>query len=485
MAYVQLNHGIPHRNRLHPGDYIVHNCRNRLFAYRYDRSFNGAQATLPKYERNICCYHGQCNFNNFRNRGHRRSHSDRNLFYCQFYETITFLTTLPVDELLSSSEHNYYYLWNRHHGDIDIDGRYFQHQLYHLLVATSVPGHEFYFISVYLGQHNGATVPNSEWNIGGGAYRNRTSRRIWNCLFHNRGPRDIERSQRHGNDASIPCWQCHRDPGIDWQRNCHPVPELNILLAAIFAAVVFTSVPSYWVFNYPCHCHQLNRADGVFNAMPYGHLSSMPTCTSKWQNTTSTKPSTGATNRTSSNTATTLLTSTTKASVSAEGDSTTMFEPDVPVMPTTTVSDFTLPSNKAYPWGGNGPLFRRPNTTATDSENIAVRQPGFTFSFGRTQSSTEAVAEDDGSIDEKSAETDIVDENSAAAMTTANQAKTVEDDEREWVIVPSNPEDEPEERAEPRGIFVSYGIGSPCGCSVKGEFRFGWGKGGAPTGEGL
>ncbi|KAI8195647.1 hypothetical protein KHU50_010753 [Colletotrichum sp. SAR 10_65] len=91
---------------------------------------------------------------------------------------------------------------------------------------------------------------------------------------------------------------------------------------------------------------------------------------------TSTKPSTGATNRTSSNTATTLLTSTTKTSVSAEGDGTTMFEPDGPVVPTTTVSDFTLPSNKAYPWGGNGPLFRRPNTTASDSEEVPVRQPG-------------------------------------------------------------------------------------------------------------
>ncbi|KAI8243664.1 hypothetical protein K4K53_003383 [Colletotrichum sp. SAR 10_77] len=91
---------------------------------------------------------------------------------------------------------------------------------------------------------------------------------------------------------------------------------------------------------------------------------------------TSTKPSTGATNRTSSNNATTLITSTTKTSVSAEGDGTTMFEPDGPVVPTTTVSDFTLPSNKAYPWGGNGPLFRRPNTTASDSEEVPVRQPG-------------------------------------------------------------------------------------------------------------
>ncbi|KAJ0382818.1 hypothetical protein COL922a_011764 [Colletotrichum nupharicola] len=147
MAYVQLNHGIPYRNRFHPGDHIVHNRR-------------------------------QYKFNNFRNRGHRRSHSDRNLFYCQFYETITFLTTLPVGELLSSSEHNHYYLWNRHHGNIDIDGRYFQYQLYHLLVAASIPGHELYFISVYLEQHNGATVPNSEWNVDGRTYRNRTSRRI-------------------------------------------------------------------------------------------------------------------------------------------------------------------------------------------------------------------------------------------------------------------------------------------------------------------
>ncbi|KAF5511994.1 hypothetical protein CGCA056_v012535 [Colletotrichum aenigma] len=110
--------------------------------------------------------------------------------------------------------------------------------------------------------------------------------------------------------------------------------------------------------------------------------------------------------------------------------------------------------------------------------------PRFTFSFGRTQSSTEPFTEDDGCVDEKPAETDAADEKTAAAMTTGKGAKKVEDDEREWVIVPSNPEDEPEERAEPRGIFVSYAIGSPCGCSVKGEFRLGWGKGGAPTGEG-
>ncbi|KAJ0382816.1 hypothetical protein COL922a_011762 [Colletotrichum nupharicola] len=111
--------------------------------------------------------------------------------------------------------------------------------------------------------------------------------------------------------------------------------------------------------------------------------------------------------------------------------------------------------------------------------------PRFTFSFGRTQSSTEPFTEDDGCVDEKPAETDAADEKTAAAMTTGKGAKKVEDDEREWVIVPSNPEDEPEERAEPRGIFVSYGIGSPCGCSVKGEFKLGWGKGGAPTGERL
>ncbi|KAI8162076.1 hypothetical protein K4K49_006849 [Colletotrichum sp. SAR 10_70] len=122
--------------------------------------------------------------------------------------------------------------------------------------------------------------------------------------------------------------------------------------------------------------------------------------------------------------------------------------------------------------------------------HVRARWPGgadyhrFTFSFGRTQSSTEPLTEDDGSIDEKPTETDAADEKSAAAMTTRKGAKKVEDEEREWVIVPSNPEDEPEERAEPRGIFVSYGIGSPCGCSVKGEFRLGWGKGGAPTGEG-
>ncbi|KAF4426412.1 hypothetical protein CFRS1_v009896 [Colletotrichum fructicola] len=421
MACVQLNHDIPHRNRFHPGNYILHNCwygvLKSLQGLHVDKSHLGCSNwqhyrhwcinrngvsnrhhSLAKCELYVelsterDCLSGQRdNYEyvnvecDFQNRGHRRSHSDRNLFYCQFYETITFLTTLPVGELLSSSEHNHYYLWNRHHGNIDIDGRYFQYQLYHLLVAASIPGHELYFISVYLGQHNG----------------------------------DIERSQRHGNDAAIPCWQCHHIPSIDWQRNCyvdlqctirrgrfnidnhksrpphhanpyslavcnidaavpnfkrHPFAELNILVAAIFVVIVFASLPFHWVFDYSCHCHQLNTADGVFNTMPY--VSSMPTCTSKWQNTTFTKSSTGATNRTSSNTATTLITSTTKTSVSAEGDSTTMFEPDGPVVPTTTVSDFTLPSNKAYPWGGNGPLFRRPNTTATDSENVAVRQPG-------------------------------------------------------------------------------------------------------------
>ncbi|KAH0421944.1 hypothetical protein CcaCcLH18_13106 [Colletotrichum camelliae] len=107
----------------------------------------------------------------------------------------------------------------------------------------------------------------------------------------------------------------------------------------------------------------------------------------------------------------------------------------------------------------------------------------FTFSFGRTKSNTERFTEIDGAINEKSAESDAADEKPAAATISEKSAKKVDDDEREWVIVPSNPEDEPEERAEPRGIFVSYGIGSPCGCSVKGEFRLGWGKGGAPTGE--
>ncbi|KAI8275835.1 hypothetical protein K4K60_008288 [Colletotrichum sp. SAR11_57] len=293
MACVQLNHDIPHRNRFHPGNYILHNCWNR---------------------------------------GHRRSHSDRNLFYCQFYETITFLTTLPVGELLSSSEHNHYYLWNRHHGNIDIDGRYFQYQLYHLLVAASIPGHELYFISVYLGQHNGLIHANLHVQVA--------EYDLYKVL--NRSYK--QNFQQHRHDS-----------------------------------------------------HHINDQDFV--------------------------------------------------------------------------SDFTLPSNKAYPWGGNGPLFRRPNTTATDSENVAVRQPGLTFSFGRTQSSTEPLTEDNGSIDEEPTETDAADEKSAAAITTRKGAKKVEDEKREWVIVPSNPEDEPEEHAEPRGIFVSYGIGSPCGCSVKGEFR--------------
>ncbi|EQB44902.1 hypothetical protein CGLO_16301 [Colletotrichum gloeosporioides Cg-14] len=174
-------------------------------------------------------------------------------------------------------------------------------------------------------------------------------------------------------DAAVPNFKrnhrayCHRGWSSTWncdsERALQPVAELNILVAAIFIVVVFASVPSYWAFNYPCHCHQLNGTGGIFHAMPYGHCN-------QWD-----KSSTGATNRTSSNTATTLLTSTTKASVSVEGDSTTMLEPDGPVVPTTTVSDFTLPSNEAYPWGGNGPLFRRPNTTATDSEEVPVRQP--------------------------------------------------------------------------------------------------------------
>ncbi|KAF5511993.1 hypothetical protein CGCA056_v012534 [Colletotrichum aenigma] len=199
-------------------------------------------------------------------------------------------------------------------------------------------------------------------------------------------------------DAAVPnfkrhhCAYCHRDWSSTWhcnsERSLQPVAELNILVAAIFVVVVFASLPSHWVFDYPCHFHQLDRADGVFNTMPYCHRNQWHGDPSYYQKCSGLIHANlhvqvaehdlyKALNRCyKHNTATTLITSTTKASVSAEGDSTTMFEPDGPVVPTTTVSDFTLPSNKAYPWGGNGPLFRRPNTTATDSEEVPVRQPG-------------------------------------------------------------------------------------------------------------
>ncbi|KAI8308274.1 hypothetical protein K4K61_002832 [Colletotrichum sp. SAR11_59] len=420
MACVQLNHSIPHRNSFHPGDYIVDNRRHgvlkSLQGIHLDKPHLGCSNwqhygywcnhgdgvsnrhhSLAKCEhyvelstehdsvskqwdnfeylnvecdsqhhigrvfynrrssvsnRQLLCrslpdwvqYIEHLAFNSHvdpcytrrnRNRGHRRSHSDRNLFYCQFYETITFLTTLPVGELLSSSEHNHYYLWNRHHGNIDIDGRYFQYQLYHLLVAASIPGHELYFISVYLGQHNG----------------------------------DIEWSQRHGNDAAIPCWQCHRDPGIDWQRNCHPVAEFNILVASIFVVVVFASVPSYWVFDYSCHCHQLNRADGVFNTMPYGHRNQWHSNPSHHQKCSSLIHANLHVQVAEHDLYKALNRSYKQTFQQHRHNSHHINDQDF-------VSDFTLPSNKAYPWGGNGPLFRRPNTTASDSEEVPVRQPG-------------------------------------------------------------------------------------------------------------
>ncbi|KAF0318914.1 hypothetical protein GQ607_013873 [Colletotrichum asianum] len=427
-------------------------------------------ATLSKRERNICCYFGQYNFNNFRNRGHRRSHSDRNLFYCQFYETITFLTTLPVGELLSSSEHNHYYLWNRHHGNIDIDGRYFQYQLYHLLVAASIPGHELYFISVYLGQHNGGTItglptptteppfptrngtstagptgtappegsgtvffttepsetssglnatattppfpagnvtviPVSTGNVTVTLISSAPSGVVASTLTITRADRRTTQTLTVLRSATLtPPFPTSNGTLVPTATETGPPPGTVIpsvpfsqLPNSTFSSLQSSSSSSSPVypptgssttpatvtnstgptgFSTPCHTVTVTSGTVTQVITKSVLVSSMPTCTSKWQNTTSTKPSTGATNRPSSNTATTLITSTTKTSVSIEGDSTTMFEGDGPVVLTTTVSDFTLPSNKAYPWGGNGPLFRRPNTTASDSEEVPVRQPG-------------------------------------------------------------------------------------------------------------
>ncbi|KAF4819838.1 hypothetical protein CGCTS75_v011485 [Colletotrichum tropicale] len=551
MAYVQLNHGIPHRNRLLPGDHIVdqhrHGVLKSIQGIHLDKSHLGCSnwqhygywcnhddgvsnrhhslakcehyvelsteydsvskqwdnfeylnvecdsrrhlgrafyhrhiwlstvmstlvipATIPKCERNICCYHGQCNFNNFRNRGHRQPHSDRNLFYCQFYETITFLTTLPVGELLSSSEHNHYYLWNRHHGNIDIDGRYFQYQLYHLLVAASIPGHELYFISVYLGQHNGGTItglpnptieppfptrngtstaeptgtappegsgtvfftteppetssglnatattppfpannvtviPVSTGNVTVTLISSAPSGAVASTLTITRADRRTTQTLTVLRSASLtPPFPTSNGTLVPTATGNGPPPG-TVIPSVPFSQLpnsTFSSLPSSSSLSSPVYpptvssttpvtvtnstgpagsstpCHTVTVTSGTVTQVLTKSVlvSSMPTCTSKWQNTTFTKSSTGATNRTSSNTATTLLTSTTKTSVSAEGDGTTMFEPDGPVVPTTTVNDFTLPSNKAYPWGGNGPLFRRPNTTAIDSEEVSVRQ---------------------------------------------------------------------------------------------------------------
>ncbi|KAF4893342.1 hypothetical protein CGCF415_v012706 [Colletotrichum fructicola] len=506
MACVQLNHDIPHRNRFHPGNYILHNCwygvLKSLQGLHVDKSHLGCSNwqhyrhwcinrngvsnrhhSLAKCELYVelsterDCLSGQRdNYEyvnvecDFQNRGHRRSHSDRNLFYCQFYETITFLTTLPVGELLSSSEHNHYYLWNRHHGNIDIDGRYFQYQLYHLLVAASIPGHELYFISVYLGQHNGGTItglptptteppfptrnrtstagptgtappegsgtvfftteppetssglnatattppfpagnvtiiPVSTGNVTVTLISSAPSGAVASTLTITRADRRTTQTLTVLRSATLtPPFPTSNGTLVPTATGTGPPPG-TVIPSVPFSQLpnsTFSSLPSLSSSSslvYPSTGSSTTPATATNSTRPTGSstpchtvtvtsgtvtqvitksvlVSSMPTCTSKWQNTTFTKSSTGATNRTSSNTATTLITSTTKTSVSAEGDSTTMFEPDGPVVPTTTVSDFTLPSNKAYPWGGNGPLFRRPNTTATDSENVAVRQPG-------------------------------------------------------------------------------------------------------------
>ncbi|TDZ18262.1 hypothetical protein Cob_v008877 [Colletotrichum orbiculare MAFF 240422] len=112
-----------------------------------------------------------------------------------------------------------------------------------------------------------------------------------------------------------------------------------------------------------------------------------PTCTSHWLNRTSLSTSVGypktwtsvKTNRTSSADLTTFLTSTaSRSDFTDEGTSVVLrtVKDGLPA-PTTTVSAVPLPSNRAYPWGGVGPLFRHHNMTdggAVDRANAPHTQ---------------------------------------------------------------------------------------------------------------
>ncbi|KAK2022365.1 hypothetical protein LX32DRAFT_687196 [Colletotrichum zoysiae] len=96
-----------------------------------------------------------------------------------------------------------------------------------------------------------------------------------------------------------------------------------------------------------------------------------PSCTSRWQNLTSTSStarfastwtSLALANLTSSSLdrATTFITSTTRrpGDPSGEDDGFSSESNFVFGTPTTTITDAPLPSNTAYPWGGLGPIFR-------------------------------------------------------------------------------------------------------------------------------
>ncbi|KAF9871880.1 hypothetical protein CkaCkLH20_10512 [Colletotrichum karsti] len=77
---------------------------------------------------------------------------------------------------------------------------------------------------------------------------------------------------------------------------------------------------------------------------------------------------------------------------------------------------------------------------------------GFTFSTGRSASASQSAQKDDeDSIDEKSA---AVNDTSVSEKALVKTVARTEYEDRDWVVVPSNPEDEPEEKPEPREVSV-------------------------------
>ncbi|GJC85610.1 hypothetical protein ColLi_08448 [Colletotrichum liriopes] len=117
-------------------------------------------------------------------------------------------------------------------------------------------------------------------------------------------------------------------------------------------------------------------------------MSSKISCTSKWQNITSTVSAAGFSstwtslvlvNRTSSSldSATTFITSTTsRLGDPNRGNNGLPAESNFALgTPTTTITDAPLPSNSAYPWGGLGPVFRHNDESEPKTGGSLLMKP--------------------------------------------------------------------------------------------------------------
>ncbi|KAF6811947.1 hypothetical protein CSOJ01_05385 [Colletotrichum sojae] len=151
---------------------------------------------------------------------------------------------------------------------------------------------------------------------------------------------------------------------------CHTVTVTNGTVTQVITQSILVSTVT-----------QSAEPTEVYKPSSSNHTAYPPktSCTSKWRNATSTSSSFGSSrswtslaiiNRTSS--ATTFLTSTRSDPASLENGG-EVFETAEAGVPTTTYSAAPLPSNKAYPWGGVGPLFRHHNMTDVGNDGSTDR----------------------------------------------------------------------------------------------------------------